>query len=298
MNLRQLTYFIAVAEEANIGRAATRLNISQPPLTRQIRQLEESLGVELVTRTPKGVELTNAGSYFLKEAQNIVNLVNQVEERTIKASQGKLGRLDVAIFGSAIFGFIPRAVLAFRSEYPDVNIALHTMSKQEQMISLRRHLIDIGFNRLLAPQADLVTEKVAEERLLVAVNAKHEFATRKTVPFVDLADHPLILFPTNARPGFIDKVYRLCHAAGFSPLVSQEVGDAVTGVSLVAAGFGLCLLPESATVLSFPGVVFKELQDAPADANVDLSCIYRANDRSPILERFMDVVRSTDTGSA
>lgn len=292
MDLRHLRYFIAVAEEENIGRAAARLHISQPPLTRQIQQLEEELGVRLFTRTPKGMELTQAGELFLEEARNIRSVVEQATERTQRAGQGKLGRLDIAIFGSGILGTIPRLLLAFRNDYPEVKTVLHTMTKAEQIEALRQRRITVGFNRMLAPLPDLATELVATERLLVAINEHHPLAREESVPFQALAEHPMVLFPTGARPNFMDKVMRLCEAAGFVPQVSQEVGDAVTGVALVAGGFGVCLVPESVTALTLPGVVFRPLQDAPANASIDLSCLYRADDQSPILSAFLETVRA------
>ncbi|HJV24525.1 MAG TPA: LysR substrate-binding domain-containing protein [Aromatoleum sp.] len=292
MDLRHLRYFIAVAEEENIGRAAARLHISQPPLTRQIQQLEEELGVKLFNRTPKGMELTQAGELFLEEARNIRSVVEQATERTQRAGQGKLGRLDIAIFGSGILGTIPRLLLAFRNDYPEVKIVLHTMTKAEQIEALRQRRITVGFNRMLAPLPDLATELVATEPLLLAVNENHPLAQEESVPFRALADHPMVLFPTGARPNFVDKVMRLCEEAGFVPNVSQEVGDAVTGVALVAGGFGICLVPESVTALTLPGVVFRPLHDSPANSRIDLSCLYRSDDQSPILAAFLDCVRS------
>lgn len=292
MDLRHLRYFIAVAEEENIGRAAARLHISQPPLTRQIQQLEEELGVRLFNRTPKGMELTQAGELFLEEARNIRAVVEQATERTQRAGQGKLGRLDVAIFGSGILDAIPKLLLAFRNDYPEVKIVLHTMTKAEQIEALRQRRITVGFNRMLAPLPDLATELVATEPLMLAVNESHPLAREKSVSFAMLAEHPMVLFPTGARPNFIDKVMRLCEEAGFVPKVSQEVGDAVTGVALVAGGFGICLVPESVTVLTLPGVVFRTVDDAPANARIDLSCLYRADDQSPILSAFLETVRA------
>lgn len=292
MDLRHLRYFIAVAEEENIGRAAARLHISQPPLTRQIQQLEEELGVRLFTRTPKGMELTQAGELFLEEARNIRSVVEQATERTQRAGQGKLGRLDIAIFGSGILDAIPKLLLAFRNEHPEVKIVLHTMTKAEQLDALRQRRITVGFNRMLAPLPDLATELVATEPLLLAVNQDHPLAREASVSFRMLAEHPMVLFPTGVRPNFIDKVMRLCEVAGFVPKVSQEVGDAVTGVALVAGGFGICLVPESVTVLTLPGVVFRPVHDAPPNAHIDLSCLYRTDDRSPILSEFLETVRA------
>ncbi len=292
MDLRHLRYFIAVAEEGNIGRAAARMNISQPPLTRQIQQLEAELGVTLFTRTPRGMELTEAGVLFLEEARNIRSVVEQATERTQRAGQGKLGRLDVAIFGSGILDIIPKLLLAYKGRYPDVKIVLHTMHKGEQIEALRQRRISVGFNRILQPTPDITAELVTTEELLLAVNARHPLAQIEVVPFALLADHPLVLFPTGTRPSFIDTAIGLCRSAGFIPKVSQEVGDAVTAVALVASGFGLCLVPESATVLALPGVVYRPLRGVPEPSRVDLSCIYRSDNKSPILEGFLEEVRA------
>ncbi|MBS0347041.1 MAG: LysR family transcriptional regulator [Proteobacteria bacterium] len=290
MDLRHLRYFVAVAEEENIGRAAARLHISQPPLTRQIQQLEEELGVTLFTRTPRGMELTQAGELFLEEARNIRALVEQATERAQRAGQGKLGRLDVGIFGSAILDAIPKLLLAFRNRYPDVKVVLHTMTKAEQIEALRQRRISVGFNRMLAPLADLAIKQVTTEGLLLAVRVDHPLAAQPTIRFAELQHHPMVLFPTGARPSFIDKVIGLCADSGFQPQISQEVGDAATGVALVAGGFGVCLVPDSATTLQFPGVAYRPLSDTPPNFHVDLSCIYRKDDQSPILAAFLDTV--------
>ncbi|WP_374495504.1 LysR substrate-binding domain-containing protein [Zoogloea sp.] len=294
MDLRHLRYFVAVAEEQNIGRAAARLHISQPPLTRQIQQLEEELGVTLFNRTPRGMELTQAGQLFLEEARNIRSLVEQATERTQRAGQGKLGRIDVAIFGSAILDAIPKLLLAFRTRHPDVKVVLHTMTKAEQIAALRQRRISVGFNRMLAPLDDLETRQVTTEKLLLAVRADHPLARQASIAFAELRDHPLVLFPTGGRPSFIDKVIGLCSDRGFQPQISQEVGDAVTGVALVAGGFGVCLVPESATTLQFPGVVYAPLSDTPPNFFVDLSCVYRRDDSSPILAAFLNTVAEYD----
>ncbi len=296
MDLRHLRYFIAVAEEKNIGRAAARMHISQPPLTRQIQQLEAELGVTLFIRTPRGVELTEAGELFLAEARNIRAVVEQATERTQRAGQGKLGRLDIAIFGSAILDVIPKLLRAYKADFPNVKIVLHTMNKGEQIEALRQRRIGIGFNRILSPTPGITAELVTTEALVLAVNAAHPLAAREVVPFEALAGEPLVLFPTGARPSFVDTVVGLCRSAGFVPEVSQEVGDAVTGVALVAGGFGLCLVPESATVLAFPGVAYRPLSGVPAPARVDLSCIYRTDDQSPLLAAFLEQVRRFRSG--
>ena len=290
MEFRQLKYFIAVAEELNIGRAATRLHISQPPLTRQIQQLEEEFGAQLFLRTARGVELTQAGETFLRDARNIRDLMEQAGERAREAGQGKQGRMDIGIFGSGILDVIPKVLHAFRASHPNVRIALHTMSKKEQIEALRQHRISVGFNRMLAPLPDISSELVMIESIMVAVSERHPLAAKPAILLKELANQPLILFPSGARPSFIDKIWALCAAEGFEPQVAQEVGDAPTSVALVAAGFGLSLVPEAATSLSVPGVVYRRLANAP-DAVIDLSCIYRTDDASPILQAFLQTIR-------
>ncbi len=290
MEFRHLKYFIAVAEELNIGRAAARLHISQPPLTRQIQQLEEELGAQLFVRTPRGVELTQAGETFLRDALNIRSLMELAQERSRQAGQGRLGRMDIGIFGSGILDVIPKVLHAFRAQHPDVEIVLHTMSKKEQIEALRERRIVVGFNRMLAPLPDISSELVSIESIMVALHESHPLAERGAIPLTALANQPLILFPSGARPSFIDKIWSLCLAAGFEPTVSQEVGDAPTSVALVASGFGISLVPKAATSLTLPGVVYRRLENAP-DAVVDLSCIFLTDDPSPILHAFLKVVR-------
>ena len=291
MDLRHLKYFIAVAEELNIGRAALRLHISQPPLTRQIQQMEEELGVALFIRTPRGVELTQAGEMFLEEARNIRALIERAIERTKRAGEGKLGRMDIGIFGSGILGAIPKLLHLFRDTHPDVEVVLHTMTKEEQIEALRQKRISVAFNRMLLPLPDITSELILREPLFLAIRQEHPLSAQESVSFMELANYPLVLFPTGARPNFVDRVMELCRGKGFSPEISQIVGDAVTGVALVAAGFGITLVTESAITLQFPGVVYRPFHDIES-ATVDLSCLYRKDDQSPVLQAFLEVIRT------
>ncbi|HHK4245086.1 TPA: LysR substrate-binding domain-containing protein [Pseudomonas aeruginosa] len=291
MDFRHLRYFIAVAEEQNLGRAAARLHISQPPLTRQIHQLEEQIGVQLFNRTPRGMELTPAGGLLLEEARNIRALVEQATERTQRAGQGKLGRLDIGIFGSGSLDTIPQLLERFRDSNPDVKLVLHSMNKREQVEALRQRRISIGFSRMLSPLPDLSYETVSCESLMLAIHQDHPLARESTVAFRSLAEHPLILFPTGSRPGFLDKVLSLCHQAGFEPQIAQEVGDTVTAVALVARGLGVSLVSESTEVLKLPGLTYRPVSGLPENARVDLGCIYRHEDDSPTLAAFLGIIR-------
>ena len=290
LDFRQLKYFVAVAEEGNIGRAALRLHVSQPPLTRQIQQLEERLGTELFVRTPKGVQVTSAGLFFLEGARSMVALMERTVERTQLAGQGQRGRLDVGIFGSGTLDVIPKLLQHFSRLFPDVRVVLHTMNKIEQIEALRQRRIEIGFNRLVADMPDIASELVKREEMLVAIREDHPLNTQAEIGLHRLADLPMIVFPSGSRPNYIDHVFQLFKANGLLPTVTQEVGDAATGVALVAGGLGVCLVPESTTNLRIPGVVYRPIACYP-QATVDLSCIYRRDEKSPTLRALLDIVR-------
>lgn len=290
VELRHLRYFVCVAEEGNIGRAALRLHISQPPLTRQIQQLEDQIGVLLFRRTNRGVELTDAGRVLYDDALDILGMTERALERSAKAAQGLLGRLDVAIFGSGIFGAIPRLMRTFRESHPEVSLFLHNMVKDEQIDALRHRRISLAFNRFMRPIEGLTSEVLLTEPLFVAVPSGHDLAERPTLHMRELSHMPLVLYPTGARPSFIDEVHDLCKRHDFSPLVAQEVGDAVHALTLVATGQSATLVPQSATSLALPGIVYRPLASQES-SGVDLCCIYRSQDDSPILQALLHSMR-------
>jgi LysR family transcriptional regulator, benzoate and cis,cis-muconate-responsive activator of ben and cat genes len=292
MELRHLRYFVAVAEEAHIGRAAQRLHISQPPLTRQIHQLEQQLGTLLFERTPRGMELTEAGRMFLADARHVLELTDQASDRVARAGRGAVGRIDIALFGTAIFGAIPQLLRAYRHEYPDVQIVLHNMDKAAQLEALSHRRISLAFNRLMQPVPGIVSEVVLTEPLFVAVPSDHPLAARTAIAMRELEHQPLVLFPTGLRPSFIDRARELCLAAGFTPNVVAEVADVVHGIALVASGGGLSFVPRSATNLHVPGVEYRPLHETPRPT-VDLCCVYREDDRSPLLAGLLASMRAS-----
>lgn len=291
MELRHLRYFVVLAEELNFGRAAARLHISQPPLTRQIQQLEEDIGARLFSRTTRGVELTAAGQALLDEAQRILGLVKTAKERTGKAARGQIGSLDVGIFGSAILNHIPRLLLEFRNRHPQVEITLHPMTKAEQVAALRARQLTVGFNRHVPVEPDIVVETVYVEPLVVALNRKHPLARHKVVRIADIVDQPLILYPRNTRSSFAQDVLALIHQEGGVPQVVQEVTDVLTAIALVASGFGICVTPQAASSLKLPGVVYRQIQSS-RPLSIELACLYRRDDESPILSAFLDITRN------
>jgi DNA-binding transcriptional LysR family regulator len=285
MQFRHLRSFLVLTEELNFSRAAERLHMTQPPLTRQIQQLEESVGAQLFLRTARGVTLTEAGSAFLEEAKKLQFLADQAIVRTQLASRGELGRIDIGLFGSAIFNVIPSLLNQFRKSNPQVKISLHNMTKSEQIEALRERRLSLGFNRAFRDVPDMIVETVLQERMAVAIQFDHPLANRTAVTVGDLIDQPLVLYPNIGRPSFADTVVGLCRQSGFTPNVAMEVEDVVTSIALVSSGFGLCVVPESASSLGLPGVVYRPLH-APG-AFIELNCIYRRDDSSPMLQALL-----------
>jgi DNA-binding transcriptional LysR family regulator len=290
MDLKQMRYFLAVAEERHMGRAAERLHMAQPPLSRQIQAMENELGAALFIRTPKGMELTEAGQTLLDEVPNLLHLAQRARERTRAAGRGETGRLDVGLFGSGVLDVIPRMLARFHAERPDVRIVLHTMTKAEQLDALRERRISVGFNRLVPPEPDLVIETVLREQMRVALPERHALCAQAVVRVPDLADVPMILYPNLPLPGLAQQVMGAFAREGVPLRIEQEVEDVLTAVALVAGGFGLCITTASSESLRLPGVVYRPL-DCAWLRDIELSCIHRRGDEAPVLRAFLTVVR-------
>jgi len=290
MELRHLRYFVAVVEERGIGRAALRLHVSQPPLTRQIQQLEETVGTKLLNRTAKGVELTDAGQVFFEDARHTLEMVTRTQERAKAAARGQIGRLDIAVFGSAMLGAVPELLLRYRTVYPGIQVTLHTMNKGAQIDALRQRRIDVAFNRVRSDLAGIATEPLRRERLFVATNMDGSLAKHDGIELVQLTGRPLVLYGSGGRPNFLDAIYELCSRKGFRPNVSQVVEDAVTTVGMVAAGFGDGLVPESVKHVRLPGITYIPLLNLPSDLT-DLNCLYMADNTSAVVSSFIGTLR-------
>lgn len=291
IELRHLRYFVAVVEQRTFRAAALRLHVSQPPLTRQIHQLEEALGVKLLERSARGAEPTAAGKVFYAEARNLLGLAEQAAERTRMAGEGRLGRLDLGVFGSAVLGAIPEIVHRFRQTHPQVELVLHGLDRLGQVKALRERRIAVGFNRYFTEEPDLVWEVIQTEQMVVVLPEAHALARREVLSLAEIGSEPLILYPRAPRPGFIDQMMRMFHLRRITPNVSQEVDDMVTAMGLVASGFGLSLVTDSGRNLRVPGTVQIPLRKDDA-ATVDLCMIRRRDDESPLLGEFLDVARA------
>jgi DNA-binding transcriptional LysR family regulator len=288
MELRHLRYFVAVAEELHFGRAAQKLHISQPPLSMQIRALENELGVTLFNRTQRHVSLTQAGNALLAEARHILARVEQAVLTTKQAGRGEIGELAIGFISVADYNVLPVVLREFRRRYPLVNLTLRESTTDAQMRDLLAGRIDVGF--VLPPVNDPSLESVSilREPLIAALPEKHPLARKPgKLALEKLKNAPFILFPRPNAPGLYDDVVSCCKAAGFSPRVEQEAIQMQTIVSLVSAELGVALIPASLTNLQRTGVTYKYLKGGSPFTEIHLA--WRRGDNLPALRVFVEV---------
>ncbi|HEY7119759.1 MAG TPA: LysR family transcriptional regulator [Tepidisphaeraceae bacterium] len=297
MELRHLRYFVAVAEELHFGRAARRLHLQQPPLSRQIQRLEEELGVKLFERTNRKVELTPAGRVFLERSRRVLEQADLAVHAARRAGRGETGSLAVGFVGSATYGVLPQILRLFRRRFPDVELVLYEMGSTAQQRAVAEGRLNLGLVRIPRDKAgrdeSLAEQVVQREPLAVALPRGHALAKVDALPLAKLAAEPFILFPRESRPSYSDLVLDACAKAGFVPTVAQQTQEVQTAVSLVAAGIGVTLVPDSVRSLRRDNVVYKPL--APPAPISELTAIYRRGDDSPVLARFLEIMRGTAT---
>jgi DNA-binding transcriptional LysR family regulator len=281
---RQLECFIAVAEELNLNRAAIRLHMSQPPLTRRIQRLERDLGVALFRRTAGGMELTEAGAVFLERAYRIVALSTRAVERTRLASDGEIGHLSVGYYDSAILDGIPSLLRGFLELHPGVTVSFELVAKHNQIDYLRDKVLHVGFGRHYPDEPGIDCRPVGFEPLYVAMHRIRALDWRGPAAVGDLRDQSLIVYPA-ARPEFADEVIDMCLRAGFSPRVAIEAEDIVACLAYVALSTAIAVVPESATKARPDDVEFIPLGDAPL---APLYCVHLRDNSAPPLRLFID----------
>ena len=290
MELRHLSYFIAVAEELHFGRAAKRLNISQPPLSFQIRQLEEEIGVRLFNRTRRRVELTAAGAVFLTEARRIMAMTSEAVRQTNRADKGEIGRLSIGFIGSANYSVLPKVIREFRKQYQDVELSLTEMNTSHQIEALLDGRIQVAFMRPPKGIGDkeISVEPVFREPLVAAMPRNHPLRRESALPLRRLAKEPFIMIPRQRGPGFFDHIITLCQQEGFSPHIVLEASQFHTVIGLVAAGIGVSILPASMQRFPIEGVVFRTIAGG-AETVLDMSWV--TGNQSLILQNFIHVAR-------
>jgi DNA-binding transcriptional LysR family regulator len=288
MELRHLRYFVAVAEERNFTRAAERLHIAQPPLSRQIQQLEEDLGVVLIEKGSRPLRLTEAGQFFLAHAKPLLDQVRDLKTMTQRV--GKLERtLSVGFVASTLYGHLPEIIRRYREGFPEVEVTLIEMTTVEQLQALKEGRIDVGFGRLKSEDPSIRRILLREEPLMVALFPGHRLAERASgLRLIDLVHEKLLLYPKAPRPSFADQVLAVFSEANLAPDHVTEVRELQIAMGLVAAGQGISIVPESVHGMHHRNVVYRGLEDKHAVSPILFSV--RHMDRSPELENMLATV--------
>jgi DNA-binding transcriptional LysR family regulator len=295
VELHHLRYFVAVAEELHFGRAARRLRVAQPPLSQQIRRLEEEVGARLLDRSRRHVALTAPGAAFLAHARRALAEADLAAEDARRAARGETGRLSVGFVGSAMAGPLPAILRAFRASSPDVALSLQQLTTSRQLDALRGGSLDVG---CLHPPAggDLVVQPLLAEPLVAALPADHPLAARDAVALGDLEGEPFIVPPREEGAAFHDEVLAACARAGFLPRVAQSATEMSTIVGLVSAGAGIALVPAAIRRLNRDGVAYRPLRADGGPPVVRLALAWRADRESPLLQRFVAAAREPGSG--
>jgi DNA-binding transcriptional LysR family regulator len=292
VELRHLRYFVAVAETRHFGQAAERLRMAQPPLSQQIRQLEAELGVELFARTTRQVNLTAAGEVFYGDATRILKAVADSTLRVRRFAEGKLGTLRIGFTGSASYRQLPEIARLVKSRMPGVVLDLHTeMLTPAQELALVDRELDAAVLRPPTREDGISWRTIAREPLILALPEHHRLTEQQVVAVGDLRGEGFIMYPASSRSVVNDAIVRSCLAADFYPRVEHEAAKTSTLLSLVAAGLGAALVPESVQGLALEGVVYKPVQNAES---VELALAWRTGDESPLLRTFLDVLEENN----
>ena len=295
MELRHLRYFVAVAEEENVTRAAQRLGIRQPPLSQQIRALETELDVQLFRRKPRGVELTDAGRALFEDAQAILDRVEQALAKAQRTARGEQGTIVVGFTSSAPFHpFVPEVIRSFRQAHPNVSLELQEAGTGELIEAVEGERMDAAFIRSHSTDASAVAvHRLFAEQFLAALPAGHALASStKPIALTELRNEPLVLYRRQSGPGLYDTILSACQQSGFNPDITQEAPQIVSTLNLVAAGLGITLVPASLRQARMVGVVFRPLKSSPnLTAPLNLAC--RKVDHSEAAKRFVALVRRT-----
>lgn len=287
MEIRELRMFLALAEQLHFGRAAERLRISQPPLTKHIQQLEAELGVMLFDRNKRSVRLTQAGSALVREARRIVGQADVAKEVVRRAEQGEGGTLRIGFVAALLYIGMEQLIAGLERHMAGVEMVWEEMGSSDQVEALRHDRIDLGLAQISRGANDLAVQPIARTPLMAALPSGHPLARRRRIALGDLEDEPFIVIPRESAPAYFDLIVATCLRAGFSPNVRHYARHLLSVASLVALGRGVSLVPRTAERAQLPGVVLKPLVGEPVHA--EYSVIWNPANRSPVLGRALDV---------
>ncbi|HVH86960.1 MAG TPA: LysR substrate-binding domain-containing protein [Terriglobales bacterium] len=299
IELRHLRYFVAVAEELHFGRAAKRLHLAQPPLSQQIRKLEDIVGCRLFTRTSRAVKLTSAGEAFLDRARRTLRKVEEDVEEARSVGRGEVGFLKVGFIGSSMLTRLPSMLGSYRRQFPKVNLQLQEFHTSGVIQALLENTLDVGFLRDSGPTDGLEVEPLFSEPFIAVVPSKHLLARRKMLTGAELRDEPFVLFTPLASQRAYDKTVSICEAHGYRPKVMQEAPQWLTILRLVGAGLGVTIAPACVRRIAIPDVACLRLVVPRKNGHSntkhrllsDIELAYRTGDTRPIVTTFCAMAR-------
>lgn len=289
MEFRHLLYFITVAEELHFGRAAARLQMTQPPLSKQIQQFEEEIGVTLFKRTKRHVELTTAGEIFLPEARHVLVQMHQAVDTAQRAQRGEFGKLVIGFVGSATYDILPEIIREYRRKFPQVAVILHELSTPDQVNALTGGRIDIGLLHPPVNSSLIETEPVKSGFSALSLPKNHPLAGKDKIQIEDLRDMPFIVVSRDIWPGLYDEFLSLFQDVDFRPKIVQEATEYQMVVGLVSAGIGIGVVPATAEKLFNLEVVYREIDGFPLRAV--LSMAHLKKNMNPALKQFITLTR-------
>ncbi|OYO29759.1 LysR family transcriptional regulator [Janthinobacterium sp. PC23-8] len=287
MEMRQLKYFHAVAQSLSFSRAADMLHVAQPALSRQIRQLEEILQIQLFDRESRPIALTAAGRFFHEQTLQVAARLAEIEEGARRIAEAQRPWFGIGFVPSVMYGVLPNLIRQFRLDMPDIESGFIELMTMEQATALKLGRIDIGFGRLPIHDPAISCVTLVREPLLAALPAGHRLTQRPTVDLPDLAREPLIVYPARPRPSYADQVLELFSARHLQPAQVREANEMQTALGLVAAGVGVALVPASVQGAPRNGVLLRPLSEPELVSPVIMN--FRTDDRSPILARFREM---------
>lgn len=291
VELRQLKYFVAVARERNFTRAAQTLNIAQPPLSRQIQQLEQEAGVILIERGSRPVRLTEAGRLFYEQAVQVLDRVEQMLLMTRRLRETGQTRLSIGFVASTLYGYLPEVIRRYRAARPDVDLALVEMTTLEQIVALKEGRIDIGFGRIALEDPALERRLLRNEKMIAALPASFPLAGRATpVTLAELARFPLVVYPQSPRPSYADQVLKLFRDRDVRLDVVHEVRELQTALGLVAAESGVAIVPACVERLKRDNVLYRPLDEPDALSPIIMST--RRDAPSPEAATILKIIKA------
>ena len=286
VELRQLRYFVAIVEEGGFSRAAERLHISQPPLSTQMKSLEDEIGVQLFERSNRGVSVTAAGSVFYEEVVAVLARLEHARNKTVQVGRGDVGSLSVGFVSIADYGILPPALKSFRAQFPLVEVNLHELTTDAQIRELRAATLDLGIGLAPVDEPDLEFKSVLREELVLAAPSGHPAIKGDgAVDMRALSKTSFIVPPRDVAPGLYDLTISYCRSFGFAPQIGQNARQMQTVIGLVSCGMGVALVPSSVRNLKRTGVQYRRLRGKPALIEIGILRLRGAD--SPLRENFV-----------